>query len=46
MRNAAQKKKKKKRAIRSMWTKPFYAQIGQMGAFHCVMDELQKVHLC
>ena len=27
-----------------MWTKSFYVQRGQMGAFHCVLDELHMVH--
>ena len=39
-----QKKINKKRAIRRLWTKPFYAQRGQMGAFRCVLDEIHKVH--
>ena len=44
LRNAVHTKKNKKRAIRRMWTKPFYAQRGLMGVFCCVLDEFHKVH--
>ena len=42
--NVVHNKKKNKRAIRQLWTKPFYVQRELMGLFRCVMYELQKVH--
>ena len=42
LRNTVQKQKK--RAMRRMWTKSLYAQRGQKGAFHCVLDDPYKLH--